>query len=220
MELSWFWRLREDSIYFMCLGMESFAIVLNEVFGMLGWIWMKWLGVFIAPTTSTAVGEAAGDGRTEESGAPPDRYCALSSALPRHPTVRVRSWSTLGGFVLLRHWTVRCHTGQSGAPLTSLLWLLRGTVLHCSLCQSRPMARIAVALLAHRTVQWIIAECACIFPRVADWHLYGPGAPDTVQWHTGQSGAPTFSILKFFAPFQIVSLTWFFYWFMLNLVHL
>jgi hypothetical protein len=34
-----------------------------------------------------------------------------------------------------------CSTGQSGAPLTLLLWLLRGTMLHCSYCQSRPLAR-------------------------------------------------------------------------------
>jgi hypothetical protein len=71
------------------------------------------------PTTLVAVGEAAGDGRTGQSGAPPDTHCSLSSALPRHPIVRVRSWLTVGGFVLLRHRTVRCHTGQSGAPLTS-----------------------------------------------------------------------------------------------------
>jgi hypothetical protein len=32
------WRLREDSIYLMCLGVESFALVLNEMFGMLGWL--------------------------------------------------------------------------------------------------------------------------------------------------------------------------------------
>jgi hypothetical protein len=32
------WRLREDSIYLMCRGVESFALVLNEMFGMLGWI--------------------------------------------------------------------------------------------------------------------------------------------------------------------------------------
>jgi hypothetical protein len=42
-ELRQFWRLREDSIYLMCLGVESFALVLNEMFGMLGWIWMRWL---------------------------------------------------------------------------------------------------------------------------------------------------------------------------------
>jgi hypothetical protein len=30
------WRLGEDPIYLMCLGVESFALVLNEMFGMLG----------------------------------------------------------------------------------------------------------------------------------------------------------------------------------------
>jgi hypothetical protein len=66
------------------------------------------VGVFIAPTTSIAVGEAAGDGRTRQSGAPPDRHCSLSGAPPRHPTVRVQSRSTVGGFVLLWHRTVWC----------------------------------------------------------------------------------------------------------------
>jgi hypothetical protein len=37
-----------------------------------------------------------------------------------------------------------CGTGQSGAPLTSLL---------CCCCQSRPLAQIAVAPLAHQTVR-------------------------------------------------------------------
>jgi hypothetical protein len=32
------WRLGEDPIYLMCLGVESFSIVLNAMFGMLGWI--------------------------------------------------------------------------------------------------------------------------------------------------------------------------------------
>jgi hypothetical protein len=31
------WRLGEDSIYLMCLGVESFALVLNQMLGMLGW---------------------------------------------------------------------------------------------------------------------------------------------------------------------------------------
>jgi hypothetical protein len=71
-------------------------------------------GFFPPPPTSIAVGEAAGDGRTGQSGAPPDMHCPVSSAPPRHPIVRVRSWLTVGGFVLLRHRTVWC-------PLTSLL---------------------------------------------------------------------------------------------------
>jgi hypothetical protein len=47
-----------------------------------------------------------------------------------------------------------------------------------------------------------------------------PGAPDTVRWHTGQSGAPIFSTLKDLLRFFIESLTWFLSWFVLNLVHL
>jgi hypothetical protein len=35
---------------------------------------------------------------------------------------------------------------------------------------------------------------------VESWTLYSPGAPVTVRWHTGQSGAPDQGILGFFAP--------------------
>jgi hypothetical protein len=50
-------------------------------------------------------------GRLLSMGAP-DRSCRLSGAPPRHPTVRVQEHSTVGGFVLKRHRTFRCHTGQ------------------------------------------------------------------------------------------------------------
>jgi hypothetical protein len=43
------WWLGEDPIYLICLGVESFALVLNAMFGMLGWLGMGWLVVFIAP---------------------------------------------------------------------------------------------------------------------------------------------------------------------------
>jgi hypothetical protein len=36
--------------------------------------------------------------------------------------------------------------------------------------------------------------------RLPSLELYGPGAPDTVRWHTGQSGAPDQGTLGFFAP--------------------
>jgi hypothetical protein len=55
----------------------------------------------------------------------PDNHCALPGAHHVSTTVRVRSWSTVGAFVILLHRTVRC-------LLTSTLWLLRGTVHHCS----------------------------------------------------------------------------------------
>jgi hypothetical protein len=71
-----------------------------------------WLGVFIAPTTKVVVGEAAVDGRTGQSGVPPDTIrCASHVTQPLgfdrwssdrcgHQTVR---WCT--GQVLF---TVRC----------------------------------------------------------------------------------------------------------------
>jgi hypothetical protein len=39
--------------------------------------------------------KAAGDGRTGQSGVPPDAHCLLSDALPCQLTVRVWSWSTV-----------------------------------------------------------------------------------------------------------------------------
>jgi hypothetical protein len=51
----------------------------------------------------------------------PDMYCVLSDAPPCQLSVRVLEQLTVGTFVFLRHRTVRCHTGQSDAPLTSLL---------------------------------------------------------------------------------------------------
>jgi hypothetical protein len=105
----------------MCLGVNALALALNVISEKLGCQRLWWLGVFIAPNHFGSYWEATGDGRTGQSGAPPDWHCSLSDALPRHPTVRVRSWSTVGSFVLLWHRTVRCHTGLSRAHLTSLL---------------------------------------------------------------------------------------------------
>jgi hypothetical protein len=42
------------------------------------------LGVFIALNHQVAIGKSAGDGRTGQSGAPPDRSCSLSGR--RHVT--------------------------------------------------------------------------------------------------------------------------------------
>jgi hypothetical protein len=50
-------------------------------------------------------------------------------------------------------------------------------------------------------------------PGIAESGWFGvvrPGAPDTVRWHTGQSDAPIFSTLMFFAPIRMGPLTEFF----------
>jgi hypothetical protein len=143
------------------------------------------------------------------------RTCTVPCSVRRHFTQSLGfgARSTVGALS-------SCGTGQSGAPLTPLLWLLSRYCAGLFIRQSRPLAQIVIAPLANRIVRWIIAERAFVFPIVAGWNLYGPGAPDTVRWHTGQSGASFFSTLKFFAPFRIESLTWIFYWFVLNLIHL
>jgi hypothetical protein len=74
-----------------------------------------WLGgIYSLPTTSSRWLISVGDGRTGQSGAPPDIHCALSGARHISATIRVRSWSTVGVVVVLLHRTVRC-------PLTYVL---------------------------------------------------------------------------------------------------
>jgi hypothetical protein len=89
-------------------------------------------------------------------GAPdsPVRHRTVSGAPPRHPIVRAWSCSTVGGFVLMWHQTVRCDTGQSGAPLTKCSDFCR---IHCSVLFTIRVdccTQIVVASLVHRTVRW------------------------------------------------------------------
>jgi hypothetical protein len=48
-----------------------------------------------------------------------------------------------------------------------------------------------------------------------------PGAPDTVRWCTGQSGAPDQGCLRLsLALFFVEPISWSFYWLSVNLWHL
>jgi hypothetical protein len=93
-------------------------------------------GIYSLPTTSSRWLISAGDGRTGQSGAPPDSHCALSGARHVSATVRVRSWSTVGAFVVLLHPDSLVPHRTTQCPLTSA-W-------HCSslvTLQSRPLVR-------------------------------------------------------------------------------
>jgi hypothetical protein len=113
-----------------------------------------------------------------------------------------------------------CGTGQSGA-----LWLrdfdfCHDTVVHYNTLQSRPLALNSRCPLAHRTVRWqpdslVNYSGACLHFSESGWLTL------VRSWCTGhcpvrQSTAHSSP----FAPFKIVSLTWIFYWFVLNLMHL
>jgi hypothetical protein len=144
----------------------------------------------------------------------------VSGAPPCHLVVRVWSWSTVGGFVLMCHRIVRCHTGQSGAPLTCCSDFCRDTVLHCSSVRVDHCAQIAVALVAHRTVRWIIAELRLGNPKLRSlsWFtlVHRTLSGGTLDSQVGQT-REHFSFL--FAPF-FWRLTCSFCWFVLNLWHL
>jgi hypothetical protein len=153
-------------------------------------------GYLYPPTTKVAVGEAVVDGCIGQFGAPPDTHYSVLGAPPRHPTVRVLEQLTVSTFVFLWHRIVWRCTGQSAAPLTRCSDFCR------ALCCTVHAVRVdcctldSLCSLVHRTIRWIIAEHACVFPIVAAWLLYNPGAPDTVRWQTGQSGAPDHITLK------------------------
>jgi hypothetical protein len=131
-------------------------------------------------------------------GAPdsPVRHQTVSGAPPRHPVVRAWSWSTVGGIVLMYHRTVRC-------PSDLLHWLLP---LHCSSVRVDRCAQIDVAMVAHRTVRWIIAELRLGNPKLRSLSLF-------TLVHRTLFGAPDQGTLRFpFCSF-LLKPNLFFCWF-------
>jgi hypothetical protein len=100
--LNEFGTWRGFDFFELCREVNALGHVLNENFRRLRCLELWWLGVFIALNHQRAVG----DGCCRWA------HQTLSGAPPHHPTVKVRKQLTVGRFVLLRHRTVRCHTGQ------------------------------------------------------------------------------------------------------------
>jgi hypothetical protein len=140
---------------------------------MLGWLEWRWLGVFIALNHQTTVGEVL-----LSMGAPDIVRCAS------HVTQPLGFWRSrpLERWLLVAPDNLVLHrTGTVPCPLRlwPLLWLLpRIVALSGALC-SRPLRRLAVAPLVHRTVWWIIAEQRWRNPKLKSSELYGPGAPNS-----------------------------------------
>jgi hypothetical protein len=187
---------------------------------------LKWpVGmVFIATNQIVAVGEGRWRwaDRTVRcaTGQCPVRHRTVSGAPPRHPVVRAWSWSTVGGFVLMWHQTVRC-------PSDQLLWLLSRSLFCTVHCQSRPLradSRCSTGTpdspVAHRTVRWIIAELRLENPKLRSLSWF------TLVHRTLSGGTPDRPVRQTRAHFSFLfaplfwSLTCSFDWFVLNLSHL
>jgi hypothetical protein len=111
----------------------ALALVLNEMSEKLGCLEWWWLGVFIAPTTKPAVGEAV---------------CRWRTGQPCHPTVRVLTVSTIGA---LTSWGTEQSGAApdrscslSGAPSGAAL-TLRELSAHCSRCRRSLESTVALA---------------------------------------------------------------------------
>jgi hypothetical protein len=141
------------------------------------------------------------------------RHRTVSGASPRYPVVRAWSWSTIGGFVLMRHQTVWC-------PSDLLLWLLLRYCAALFIRQSRPLradsrcsAGAPDSPVVHQTVRWIIAE---LHLETRSWGVWS--VRPLVHGHCPvRQTREHFGFL--FSPF-FWTLTCPFYWFVLNLWHL
>jgi hypothetical protein len=130
--------------------------------------------------------------RTGQSGAPPDTVqCASHVTRPL--------WFDRWSFCLLGHRTVRWCTGQSLFTVRCAFWPCSDFCAHCSalttLCR-RPLARSSrcSARPPDSPVNY-----SGVAPRIPEGEEFGvgfPGAPDTVRWCTGQSGAPDQGTLR------------------------
>jgi hypothetical protein len=123
---------------------------------------------------------------TGQSGAPPDTVrCASHVTRP----LGFDGWSVC----LLSHRTVRWCTGQSLFTVRCTFWLCSNFCAHCSALTAR--CRRPLALCSHYSAgapdsPMNYSRAAPRIPEGDKFRLEFPGAPDTVRWHTGQSGAP------------------------------
>jgi hypothetical protein len=85
----------------------------------------------------------------------------------------------------LGHRTVWCRTGQSLFTARCVFW-------RCS--DSARAARALFTFTVHCPVNY--SRVALQKPEAEQFRVDLPGAPDTVRWHTGQSGAPDQSSLR------------------------
>jgi hypothetical protein len=154
-------------------------------------------GVFIAPTTKMVVGE--GCCRMAHQTV----RCATGHCLmrqPRHPTVRVRPLDLLtcgppNSPAVHRTCTIHCPVRHLTSALTLRAQLALFTV-HCSRCR-RPLARVPVAPLGTPDSPVNYNGGQFQKPEGGKFGVILPSAPNTVRWHTGQSGAPDQGSLRF-----------------------
>jgi hypothetical protein len=72
----------------------------------------------------------------------------------------------------------------------------------------------------HRTCPVNYSATLLKIPEDAKFGLESPSAPDTVRWHTGQSGVPDQGAFGYPLALFVEPISWSFYWLSVNLWHL
>jgi hypothetical protein len=157
---------------------------------MLGCLEEWWLGVFIAPTTKMAVGELCCQ-RAHWTVRCATGHCLVRQ--PCHPTDRVRPLELLtcgppDSPVVHRIGPIHCPVRHLAPALTLRAQSALFTV-HCSLLQST-VGVVAVTPLGTPDSPVNYSGGQSQKPEGGKFGVILPGAPDTVRWCTGQSGAP------------------------------
>jgi hypothetical protein len=179
-----------------------------------------WLGVFITPTTKGVVGGGCCR-MAHQTVRCATGHCPVHQ--PRHPTFRVWPLELLTSGppdspVVHRTVNVHCPVRLLAPALTSAR-----VGVHCSALLYRCRRPLALCSRYSAGTPDSPMNYSGAAPRIPEGGKFGvwfPGAPDTVRWHTGQSGAPDQGTLRLSFALFIWTLSWSFYWFVENLWHL
>ena len=117
--------------------------------------------------------------------------------------------------------TVHCSVRLLAPALT-----LRALSAHCSLLQTT-VGAVSRCSAWHTEQSDATSDSPMNYsgvaprkPEASKFEMMHPGAPDTVRWHTGQSGAPNQGCLRLSLALFVEPFSWPFYWLSVNLWHL
>jgi hypothetical protein len=119
----------------------------------------------------------------------------------------------------------RCSAGSPDSPVHTrhVRWIIAKRIPEAGEFQRRSSLEHRTLSGVHRTVRCTpdspvnYSGAPLDFPEGEKFSVKSPGAPDTVRWHTGQSGAPDQGCLRLSLALFVELISWSYYWLSVNL---